>query len=168
MIIVNAHKKQYGFTILELMVVVTIAAILAMFAVPNFTVMLKNNCIITKTNSMVSSLQFARSEAVKRNNDVSLVALNAADANNEWGLGWNIVDDATATTIRVVQIQECSATTADETLTTPYNTTITYGGDGFRTDAGIVDICDDRTGEMGRRITISATGRPGTADIACL
>ncbi len=164
----NAHKRQYGFTIMELMIVIAIAGILAMLAVPNFGVMIKNNCLITKTNSMVSSLQFARSEAVKRNSSVSLSALNGGDASNEWGTGWNIVDDSTAATIRVVQLQQCSTTTADETSTAPSVTAISYAGDGFLTDGGTIDICDDRTGETGRRITISATGRPGVSEIVCL
>lgn len=163
MTIVNAHKIPYGFTILELMVVIAVAGILAAFAVPNFGEMMKNNCLVTKTNSMISSLQFARSEAVKRNNSVSLNALNGGDATNEWGMGWNIVDDSTATTIRVVQ-QECSATTANETSNV---TMINYSGDGFIVNNGTIDLCDDRTGETGRRITISVTGRPGVSEIVC-
>lgn len=162
---VNTHNKQRGFTILELMVVIAVAGILAAFALPNFDIMMKNNCLVTKTNTLISSLQFTRSEAVKRNSPVSMTAFNAGDATNEWGSGWNIVDNATTNTIRVVQV-ECAATTADDT-STPNKTTITYAGDGFIQNAGTIQLCDDRTGETGRLISVSVTGRPGVADVAC-
>ena len=47
--------------------------------------------------------------------------------------------------------------------------TVTYQRTGF-ISGGVTltfDICDDRTGETGRRVTILSTGRPSIADLTC-
>ena len=155
-------RSQQGFTILELMTVVAIAGILMAVGVPSYNNMVKNNCLTTKANSLVSSLQFARSEAAKRNASVSIDASNSGDNTNEWGTGWTIKDNI-GNTIRTVQLQ-CDLTTVDETSD---STSFTYGGDGFIVNGGTLDLCDDRTGETGRQITISVTGRPAVANLTC-
>ena len=158
---INKGVEQ-GFTLIELMIVITIAGILLAIGIPNYNIMTKNNCLINKANSFVSSLQFARSEAAKRNANVSLNASNAGDATNEWGTGWTIVDNA-ANTIRVVT-QTCDLTTVNAVAGT---TTLTYGGDGFIVNGATFQICDDRTGETGRQLTISTTGRPAVSEFVC-
>jgi hypothetical protein len=47
-----------------------------------------NNCLVTNTNRLVATLQYARSEAAKRNAAVSVQARNGA-----WRLGFEIVTD---------------------------------------------------------------------------
>ncbi|MEE4379215.1 MAG: GspH/FimT family pseudopilin, partial [Candidatus Competibacteraceae bacterium] len=58
--------KQNGFTLLELMVTMAIAAIVLTVAVPSFQGIILNNRIASHTNDFASSLNLARSEAVKR------------------------------------------------------------------------------------------------------
>lgn len=175
---------QWGFTILELMVVVTIAAILAAFALPAFDNMLKNNCLTTSANAVVSSFQIARSEAVKRQSDVTITAANAGNSANEWGLGWNVTIDEdrnanstldtgedyngngaldAAALVRTVQLS-CTATTIDENSNV---TSFTYDSTGLISTRGTLNVCDDRTNETGRQITFTATGRINTNTYAC-
>ena len=141
---------------IELMVTVTIAGILLSLALPSYQNMVKNNCLTAKANSLVSSFQLARSEAVRQRAPISIVATNAAAASNKWGSGWT-VEDAVGADIRVVQLS-CDTTTIDNAVTT-----YTYDASGFPeegTVAGTFDFCDDRTGETGRQLTLSTTGRP--------
>lgn len=166
-----------GFTLIELMIGIAIGGILLAIAIPSFSDLQKNNCLTTNANNLVTSLQTARSVAIKHNSDVTLTASNAGVSTNEWGTGWTITInedrngngnldtgedydgdgtlDASAS-VRVITLG-CSLTTIDETGN---NTTFTYGSDGFIDAGGTFNICDDRTGETGRQLTILSTGRP--------
>ncbi|NIN34726.1 MAG: prepilin-type N-terminal cleavage/methylation domain-containing protein [Gammaproteobacteria bacterium] len=176
--------KQAGLTLLELMATVGIAAILAAFALPNFSIMVKNNCITTSSNSIISSFHVARSEAVKRQATVTITAASA-DATNEWGTGWDVTLDEdrnnngaldsgedyngngaldAAALIRTVSLG-CNLTTIDD----PDDlTTFVYQPSGFIDRMGTLEVCDDRTAENGSVISLSATGRINTeSDFVC-
>jgi type IV fimbrial biogenesis protein FimT len=61
-----------GFTLIELLVVVVISAILLTVAVPGFGKMLSKRRVEGVTSELVTDLQYARSEAVARNQNVSV------------------------------------------------------------------------------------------------
>ena len=82
------YKKQIGFTLLELMIVMVIAGVLLSIGVPAYQAMRNNNCLVTNTNRLVATLQYARSEAAKRNADVSVRARNGS-----WRFGFEILTD---------------------------------------------------------------------------
>jgi type IV fimbrial biogenesis protein FimT len=156
----NFNYKTSGFNIIELMIAVALAGVLAATALPSYTAMVKNNCMTTKANSLISSLQYARSEAVLRKTDITIATSKSSGdadyATNEWGPGWTVSD--AGTTLRVVELS-CATTTFDETTG---KATFTYDSSGYTNSSGIFDICDDRTGETGKQITINDLGRPST------
>lgn len=150
-------KHQSGFTIIELMMTLVVAAIILALAAPSFRDFIANNRLTTTTNSFITAISFARSEAVKRTNNVRVVAVSPSSA-NEWGGGWQVVDNG-GNVLRVFQ-SDASVVTMDDTNDI---TTLTFDSRGFLASlaAGTsISICDNRDGETGRRITISATGRP--------
>lgn len=59
-----------GFTLIELMVTIAVAAILLAVAVPSFRHLIISNRLTTAANDVVTALTVARSEAIKRNADV--------------------------------------------------------------------------------------------------
>ena len=81
---------QAGFTVIELMIVILIAAILMMVGVPSFTSFVINNRLTTEANSLVTTIQVARSEAVKRNSPVYILS-TSGDGN--WGQGFVLFKD---------------------------------------------------------------------------
>ncbi len=90
-----SHPKQAsGFTLLELIVAISIAGILMAMAIPSFSDMMRNNRLTTYANELVTALNLARSEAVKRGVPVTVRKISAAGIGTYWStLGWNVFVD---------------------------------------------------------------------------
>jgi len=74
-----------GFTIIELMVVVAIAAILAAIAVPSMQDMIVSARVRGASSDFYSALVQARSEAIKRRTTVTI-----EPASTYWNAGWRV------------------------------------------------------------------------------
>lgn len=79
--------RQRGATLVELMIVVVVLGILTAIAVPSFKEMTANQRVKAAANDLLASLHFARSEAIKRNSSVYVVASGGA---NGWADGWAV------------------------------------------------------------------------------
>lgn len=84
-----------GFTMIELMVVVTVAVVLATLAVPSFSQFIIGQRVKTASFDLASSLLLARSEAIKRNADVTVAPKTAAD----WAGGWSVTTPLASTAL---------------------------------------------------------------------
>ena len=68
--------QQQGFTLIELMITLAISAILLSVAAPAYQSFIGSTAFTTATNDLVAALNMARSEALKRDGQVSLRASN--------------------------------------------------------------------------------------------
>lgn len=166
-------NRASGFTIIELLTAVTIGGVLLAVALPSYDNLMRNNCMTTTANSLVSSLQLARSEATKRHKSVTITAANGGDDANEWGTGWTVWQDADADgtldsgeEIRVTSLTCQQPANGENNMTvdeTGDHTSFTYSASGFVDNTANIQICHaKKEGERGRDITISNTGRPST------
>ncbi len=80
------QKHESAFTLIELMITITVAAIVLTFGVPSFGRIIERNQLSTHINELVSTLHLARSEAVRRNVDVKVC--HSADGVNCGGAGY--------------------------------------------------------------------------------
>ncbi|MEG0822394.1 MAG: GspH/FimT family pseudopilin [Burkholderiaceae bacterium] len=88
----TAHRN-HGFTLIELLVVIAIATILLGIGVPNLQSFLIKHRLSTQANDLHTALQFARSEALRRNAPVTLRRVGATGTGN-WSAGWTLFSDA--------------------------------------------------------------------------
>jgi prepilin-type N-terminal cleavage/methylation domain-containing protein len=63
-------QKNFGFTLIEMMVTVAVAAILLTVAIPSFTQMIDKKRLESAAENLYADLQFAQSEAIKRNKTI--------------------------------------------------------------------------------------------------
>ncbi|TAL73336.1 MAG: prepilin-type N-terminal cleavage/methylation domain-containing protein [Rhodanobacter sp.] len=96
--------NRRGFTLVELMVTVAVAAILLTIAVPSFNRIINANRLSTAANEMVGALNVARMEAIKRNGSVQFCS-NSATNNTSDTLG-----TACGTRAGAVYVQTSAAT----------------------------------------------------------
>jgi type IV fimbrial biogenesis protein FimT len=172
------RNSTSGFTLIELIVTLTIVGVLAAFAIPGMTTFIKNQRITTQANDLVADLSFARSEAIKRGGGVGICAAvaggGACSGTADYTNGRLIFADAD---------NSGTFTAGDQILRerprlegTP-NALMALGGDidpiifaargvvaaGAPTDFA---VCDDRGFALGRRIQFGTTGQPRTLNSA--
>ena len=83
-------QRTRGFTLIELVVTMAIAAVLMMVAVPSFVNFQRNSQLTSLTNSLVASIYAARGEAMKTGFNAFVVpTANGSD----WTTGWIVFVD---------------------------------------------------------------------------
>jgi type IV fimbrial biogenesis protein FimT len=95
--------RSPGFTLLELLITMSIAAILLTLAVPSFRYVTNSNRIAGEVNGLLGDLQFARAEAVKEGRTVTVCV--STDGQNcagstTWQSGWIVYSDPTDVGVR--------------------------------------------------------------------
>lgn len=91
-------EKNRGFTLLELLVTISVAAIILSYGVPGFMDVVRNGRAATNANDFVTAISIARSEAVKRGARVTVCASNnETTCSGDWNDGWIVFADGAAT-----------------------------------------------------------------------
>lgn len=87
-------KKVKGFTIVELMVTLAIAAILITVGLPSLTTFFQDNLLATQTQTLRTAISYSREEAVRRNTSVSICrSSDQATCVGNWQNGWIVFTD---------------------------------------------------------------------------
>ena len=125
-----------GFSLFELLVVMCIAGILTSIAVPSYRYVTTSNRIAAEINGLLGDLQFARSEAIKEGQNVTVCVstdgATCATTTYTWASGWIVTNAPSSTTIAPMRMQPTFSGT--DTLTpTPSFASIVFNREGFAT-----------------------------------
>jgi len=90
-------KVLNGFTLIELMVVIAVLAIIATVAVPGMGNFLDSNKLRGATSQLYADLQYARSESIKQNSNISISLSSNGGTSWCYGISTNASCDCTVT-----------------------------------------------------------------------
>lgn len=167
-------KQHTGFTLIELLITLSIAAILVVVGIPNFNAMVKDNRRNTSANRLLTDINLARSEAIKRTRNISICKSNdgatCGSVGVNWNDGWIVFVNLNNDSPAIVNTGETLLHVYEEASDSLYNWVLSKGGSDaafvtFRPN-GVIDTvstftyCDSRGDSHARGVDINATGRP--------
>lgn len=161
-------RHTRGFTLIELMVLLAIVAILVTVGVPDFGSTIKNNRALYQVNSLLFSLNLARSQAIKSAVNVTICAgTTTACTGTSWAAGWVVYYDTLPPGITNPIVQVSPAITGNNTFTSDGSYNFTFQANGSLSPAPVnpvnFTLCDPRGASYARSINLAATGRSETA-----
>ena len=156
---------------IELLAAMAIAAVMMMFAFPAFNDFIDQRRMTTNANALISAINFARNEATRRGAEVTLQTQDAADSDNEWGLGFCVTEGDPGNCDDPLQIFTIDGSVTVDALGALDNEdAMSFNSRGMLQDGlqGQIQVCgEDAADDPGRVININAIGRASILDLVC-
>ena len=160
--------RPHGFTLVEMLVVCTVIGILLAVGVPSYRYVTTANRVAAEVNGLLGDLQFARSEAIKEGQDVSLCPTSdgatCLTTSTTLQSGWLVFLDVNgngqidAGTDQLLRVQKPFS--GSDTLSVDHSIKyVTFNRDGFMMNlpSGITFVLHDATTNAQYTRCLSAT-----------
>jgi type IV fimbrial biogenesis protein FimT len=176
----SLHHRSRGFTLVEVLVVLAILGVLLRVAATSLQEVAAASRVSAATYQLVSELNHARSEAIRRNARVVVCKSDDGEscaATGDWGQGWIVFHDDNNNAVRDVGeavIRRGERTSGrlrivgNETVSR-YVSFTPFGGPRFTSgafQAGTITVCHESAQPVeARHLIINSAGRPRTAKV---
>jgi type IV fimbrial biogenesis protein FimT len=120
-------RSSAGFTLIELIMVMSVVAVLLTIGVPSFKYVTSSNRASTEINTLLGDMQFARAEAIREGRPVKVCAsTDSAICSNSatWNTGWVVLSGTTLLRVQSAFAQD--SLTADNTINS-----VSFSREGF-------------------------------------
>jgi type IV fimbrial biogenesis protein FimT len=141
----NMRRMFTGFTLIEMMVTITIISILLAVAAPSYYNAITGTRMSGEINALLGNLNLARSEAIKRGQSVSVcpatapsAATTACTARTDWSTGWVVLVATSAVAVS-------PGVTHGDTLTSTLTTYPTFTQAGYTFFTGTIKLHDSNS-----------------------
>ncbi len=145
----NTCLRMTGVTLIEMMMVITVAAILMGIGVPSYRYVTTSNRVSTEVNDLLGDMQFARSEAIKEGQSVTVCpssnGTSCLAGTTTWQQGWIVFSDVNGN----------AAVNAPSDVVLRVQAAFTSAQDTFQSDNAVSAVTFNREG--------FAVGLPATA-----
>lgn len=146
-----------GFTLIELMMVLTVLAVMLLVAAPGLQELIRNNRQVSELYALRASLANARSEAVSRREAVTVCPMNAGGAcagSGDWSLGYKSYTNDPNDPLQVVSRE---ASEMEVSFDGGNRVVFNSRGNALASAGGFV-ICDARGPRFARGLILAAVG----------
>jgi type IV fimbrial biogenesis protein FimT len=152
-------RTSGGFTLIEMMIAITVMAILIAVAVPSYRDASLGSQLRSSANQLFGSITLARSEAIKRNAVVTLCASSDGETCiGAWEQGWIVLDAGAA--MPVIHRQHAAPTGFRISATAGLGS-LSFQPIGAGATSTTFTVCraTPSIGKQERVVTVDATGR---------
>ncbi len=160
-------KASAGFTLVEVLVVLSITAIIVGAATPSFMNIMANNRVAAASNELVTSLNLAKSEAVRSGQTIVLCkspAANQCDNSASWNGGLLLFQDDNKNNSadngeRVIKLIPASEASLNFSYTGSSPNTISFNANGRTNTNGHFCFNNSYAADNSRAVVITQAGR---------
>ena len=162
-------RRQSGITLLELLVTLSIIAIVLTLGIGGFRHLIASTRMTNVTNTLIAHMQLARSEAIKRGTDVSLCPSPdgktcVAGGDGSWEIGYIVRIDSTGEVLRRVDGPEMRGVTLTNSRG---GSPIVFKADGSAGGSNCtLTVCDRGDSSYKRGVVVSNVGRVRVSEYA--
>lgn len=153
------NNKNKGFTLIELMISISIVSILIGLASPSFSSFVKNNKIMTSAKNFYADINYAKSEALKGSGNVVVNATSGTSYRDGWQVFKDMNDNGVFDTGDIILRQQ-DPLALKQIVKLGTNTSVSFNsyGEIISNSTTTFNFCDDRSGSFGKHITITPVG----------
>ncbi len=166
------RSNQTGYTMLELLTTVAVAALLLSLGVPSLNSLVRSNRIVSDTNEFIATINMARAEALNNVLQVTVCKSRnqvSCDASASWHDGWIVFVDNdedeqrdTAAPVETLLLVHEDLEGSNTLRSAAFSNWIAFRPNGLAignaANAGVFSLCNDAGATYGRDISISRIG----------
>lgn len=151
------HTALGGFTLIELMVTLAVAAILLAVAIPSYQTMVMNNRQNSVVDAVTSALNYARNSALSGDRSITLCPNGGGAACGAgWNTGWIVT---TAPAAPVVVLTTTALKAGGPTVkTNGGSVSMVFSARGLVNGSDTFVVCDSRGSAFGRAVMVNPVG----------